>query len=106
MLMGADEWIWRPLANPAFERTTSFLDKSVKGFGLMQRDRSFESYQDLELGYESRPSYFVEPKGDWGPGRVELIELSTPDETTTILSRVGFQQLLRHPWNPSHIPIG
>ena len=81
MLMGADEWIWRPLANPAFERTTSFLDKSVKGFGLMQRDRSFESYQDLELGYESRPSYFVEPKGDWGPGCVELIELSAPDET-------------------------
>ncbi len=81
MLAGADEWIWRPLANPAFERTTSFLDRSAKGFGLMQRDRTFESYQDLELGYESRPSYFVEPKGDWGPGRVELIELSTPDET-------------------------
>ena len=37
----------------------------------MQRDQTFESYQDLELGYESRPSYFVEPKGDWGPGHVE-----------------------------------
>ena len=37
--------------------------------------------QDLELAYKSRPSYFVEPKGDWGPGRVELIELSTQDET-------------------------
>ena len=47
----------------------------------MQRDRTFESYQDLELAYESRPSYFVEPKGDWGAGRVELIELSTPDES-------------------------
>lgn len=81
MLTGADEWIWRPLANPAFERMTSFLDKGVKGFGLLQRDRAFESYQDLELGYESRPSYFIEPKGDWGPGRVELVELSTPDET-------------------------
>ena len=95
MLMGADEWIWRPLANPAFERTTSFLDKSVKGVGLMQRDRTFESYQDLELGYESRPSYFVEPKGDWGPGRVELIELSTPDETNDNI--VAF-------WVPEKLP--
>ncbi len=81
MLSGDDEWIWRPLANPASERTTSFLDRGVKGFGLMQRDRTFESYQDLELAYESRPSYFVEPKGDWGSGRVELIELPSPDES-------------------------
>jgi periplasmic glucans biosynthesis protein len=48
---------------------------------LLQRDRAFEAYQDLELAYQARPSYFVEPKGDWGPGGVELIELSTPDET-------------------------
>jgi glucans biosynthesis protein len=81
MLTGATEWIWRPLANPRFARATTFSDNGPRGFGLIQRDRTFESYQDLELGYESRPSYFVEPKGDWGPGRVELIELSTPDET-------------------------
>ena len=81
MRTGADEWLWRPLANPGFTRTTSFLDTDVRGFGLMQRDRAFESYQDLDLSYESRPSYFVEPTGPWGPGRVELIELSTADET-------------------------
>jgi periplasmic glucans biosynthesis protein len=81
MRTGADEWLWRPLANPTYTRTTSFLDNDVKGFGLMQRDRAFESYQDLDLSYESRPSYFVEPTGAWGPGRVELIELSTADET-------------------------
>jgi periplasmic glucans biosynthesis protein len=81
MQTSAEEWIWRPLGNPRGARTTSFQDKNAKGFGLLQRDRTFESYQDLELAYESRPSYFVEPKGDWGPGRVELIELSTDDET-------------------------
>ncbi len=78
---GEGEWIWRPLANPPGIRTTSFIDRSCKGFGLMQRDRAFDSYQDLELAYERRPSYFVEPMGDWGPGRVELIELPTSDET-------------------------
>jgi glucans biosynthesis protein len=47
----------------------------------MQRDRRFESYQDVELNYEQRPSYWVEPTSDWGDGVVELIELATKDET-------------------------
>jgi glucans biosynthesis protein len=81
MMSGAGEWIWRPLSNPIRARTTSFTDSNNKGFGLLQRDRTFESYQDLDLAYESRPSYFVEAQGDWGPGRVELIELPTEDET-------------------------
>lgn len=78
---GADEWLWRPLGNPERERMSFFLDRNVRGFGLLQRDRTFESYQDLDLGYQSRPSYYVEPAGNWGEGRVELIELPTPDET-------------------------
>ena len=28
-----------------------------------------------------RPSYFVEPQGNWGEGRVELVEMPTQDET-------------------------
>lgn len=78
---GAGEWLWRPLANPPRTRTSSFLDDNNRGFGLLQRDRTFESYQDLDLAYENRPSYFVEPLGDWGEGRIELIELPTHDET-------------------------
>ena len=50
------------------------------GFGLLQRGRSFERYQDLEAEYEKRPSLWVEPDGDWGPGRVELIEIPTDSE--------------------------
>jgi len=74
------EWLWRPLANPTRVRSTSFFDSNIRGFGLLQRDRTFESYQDLDLAYQNRPTYFVEPVGDWGPGRVELIELPTTDE--------------------------
>jgi glucans biosynthesis protein len=47
----------------------------------MQRDRNFSSYEDPEASYELRPSAWVEPIGSWGPGRVELVQLSTPDET-------------------------
>ena len=47
----------------------------------MLRTRDFQDYQDLEARYDLRPSLWVEPLDAWGPGRVELIELPTPDET-------------------------
>ncbi len=78
---GAEEWLWRPLGNPPRERLSYFVDHNTRGYGLLQRDRTFESYQDLDLAYQKRPSYFVEPVGDWGDGSVELIELPTLDET-------------------------
>ena len=74
------EWIWRPLRNPPHAEVSSFLDNNIRGFGLLQRDRNFDHYQDLDLAYQLRPSYFVEPHGNWGEGQVELIELSTQDE--------------------------
>ncbi len=81
MNTGAGEWIWRPLRNPRQLSVSAFVDNDPKGFGLLQRDRSFESYQDLELNYELRPSYWIEPIGRWGQGVVELVEIPTPDET-------------------------
>jgi glucans biosynthesis protein len=52
-----------------------------RGFGLMQRARSFGEYQDLEARYELRPSAWIELKGPWGPGRIELVQIPVPDET-------------------------
>ncbi len=78
---GSGEWIWRPLRNPKQQAVSSFVERGIRGFGLMQRDRTFEHYQDLDLNYELRPSYWVEPQGDWGEGVVELIEMPTTDET-------------------------
>lgn len=78
---GDGEWLWRPLLNPKQILTTSFSMRELKGFGLMQRDRNFSNYEDSEARYELRPSAWIEPVGSWGPGRVELVQLSTPDET-------------------------
>jgi len=78
---GTGEWIWRPLVNPRRLLVTSFALTNPAGFGLMQRDRRFANYEDLEARYEMRPSAWVEPKGRWGAGRVELIQIPTPDET-------------------------
>jgi periplasmic glucans biosynthesis protein len=76
------EWIWRPLRNPPRLAVSNFLDHEVRGFGLLQRDRNFDHYQDLDLAYELRPSYFVEPHGSWGEGQIELVELPTTDEAS------------------------
>jgi glucans biosynthesis protein len=78
---GEGEWIWRPLQNPAQPIANAFAMNSLRGFGLMQRDRAFASYEDVEARYERRPSAWVRPLGDWGPGRIELLQLPTPDET-------------------------
>lgn len=75
------EWLFRPLNNPQDLTISAFIERNVRGFGLLQRDRTFEHYQDLDANYERRPSYFVEPVGDWGEGRVELVEIPTPNET-------------------------
>ncbi len=78
---GNGEWIWRPLINPKRLLTTSFSMPMLRGFGLMQRDRAVTSYEDLEARYELRPSLWVAPTSNWGPGRVELVQIPTPDET-------------------------
>ena len=77
----AKEWLWRPLVNPKRLLVTSFTLRDPLGFGLMQRERSFGHHQDLEARYDLRPSAWIEPKGGWGPGRIELVQIPVPDET-------------------------
>jgi len=80
MLNGNGEWIWRPLTNPRDLQVSSFGMESPKGFGLLQRERGFPSYEDIEAGYEKRPDIWVEPIGDWGKGAVHLVEIPTTTE--------------------------
>jgi len=74
------EWIWRPLRNPSRLRVAAFQSPSPVGFGLLQRDRTFDHFQDLETHQERRPSAWVAPHGEWGPGHVELVEIPTESE--------------------------
>jgi glucans biosynthesis protein len=92
---GSGEWLWRPLVNPAQLRVAAFADENPRGFGLLQRDRDFDHYQDLEANYHLRPSIWVEPVGAWGAGAVRLAEISTPDETSDNI--VAF-------WVPANLP--
>lgn len=78
---GEDEWLWRPLVNPPQLRYNAFATTSPKGFGLVQRDHDFDHYQDDGVFYDRRPSVWVEPRGDWGEGTVDLVEIPAMDET-------------------------
>lgn len=92
---GHGEWVWRPLINPKDMRTVAFADQGPRGFGLMQRDRQFEHYEDLEAYYHQRPSAWVEPIGNWGAGAVRLMELPTDNEFSDNV--VAF-------WTPAKLP--
>ena len=77
---GAGERIWRPLNNPPFVQISSFVDRDPRGFGLSQRDRQFDHYQDDLVFYERRPTLWVEPLEPWGEGVVQLVEIPTDYE--------------------------
>lgn len=100
LVAGDGEWLWRPLQNPARPTTTTFALRELAGFGLMQRDRRFSSYEDVEAQYERRPSAWVEPVGDWGPGRIELLQLPTPDETNDNIVAYWVPERLPAPGEP------
>src|SRR5699024_7869116 len=74
------EWLWRPLVDPQKLWIHQYDANHVRGFGLMQRDRNFDHYQDLSLEYEKRPSAWIKPKGDWGDGHLELVEIPSDSE--------------------------
>ncbi|MBL8012490.1 MAG: glucan biosynthesis protein G [Candidatus Omnitrophica bacterium] len=80
IVSASGEKIWRPLTNPERLTINTFSVGMPKAFGLLQRDRNFDHYQDLEAHYQRRPSLWILPKGDWGQGHVELVQIPTGSE--------------------------
>ncbi|MCI4644149.1 MAG: glucan biosynthesis protein G [Hyphomonadaceae bacterium] len=74
------EWVWRPLANPETLQISVLTAETPRGFGLLQRQRDFDDFSDIEAGYEKRPNLWIEPKGDWGNGQLTLVEIPTTNE--------------------------
>ncbi|MFD1704991.1 glucan biosynthesis protein [Methylopila henanensis] len=74
---GGGEWVWRPLTNPSELQISVFGDRNPRGFGLLQRQRAFPAYNDLNRRYDRMPSVWVEPIGDWDDGQFQLLEIPT-----------------------------
>ncbi|UVL56731.1 glucan biosynthesis protein G [Pseudomonas sp. B21-035] len=92
---GNGEWLWRPLNNPKHLAVSNFSVENPRGFGLLQRQREFSQFEDLDDNYQKRPSAWIEPVGDWGKGTVDLVEIPTADETNDNI--VAF-------WSPEKLP--
>ena len=75
------EQLFRPLANPLKLQVSAFTREMPQGFGLVQRSRAQSDFQDFDAQYERRPSAWITPKGDWGTGAVELVEIPSGRET-------------------------
>ena len=71
--------LWRPLTDPDAVRITAFPAAGMAGFGLMQRDRNYDHYQD-RAAFERRPNLYVEPVEGFSGGEIQLVELPTRAE--------------------------
>jgi glucans biosynthesis protein len=89
------ELLWRPLDNPLKMQHAVFSADNVRGFGLLQRERDFSSYDDMFNAYHLVPSIWVKPKTGWGEGDVHLVELPTSYE--------GLDNIVAF-WSPKNIP--
>ena len=69
------EILWRALNNPSVLANSYLIEENPRAFGLYQRERRFQEYQDADAHYERRPSLRIEPIGDWGRGAVQLVEI-------------------------------
>ncbi|MGZ0656123.1 glucan biosynthesis protein [Coraliomargarita sp. W4R53] len=77
-----NEWDWVPLENLPGRSIRRIPTAKLRGFGLLQRDRDFKNYKDLEAHYERRPSAWVEPKDRWSTGEIVLYSFGTNTEAT------------------------
>ena len=82
MELGSGNLHYRPLetSKDQFRHCVFALEKP-RSWSLLQRDRSFASYQDPEALYHNRPSVRVEPLEGFDLGKLHLIEMPTKDET-------------------------
>ncbi len=82
MELGSGNLHYRPLEHTKDQfRHCVFTLESPRSWSLVQRDRSFSSYQDAEAAYHDRPSVKVEPLSGFAKGKLHLIEMPTIDET-------------------------
>ncbi len=82
------ERLWRPLSNGRkAAQVSTFSADPLRGFGLLQRQRDFSAYLDVQARHEARPGLFVEPAGSdpaadagFGAGAVQLFEIPSREE--------------------------
>lgn len=103
MELAGGELHYRPLETTKDQfRHTVFSLEAPRSWSLLQRDRSFSSYEDSEAAYHLRPGVKVEPVSGFEKGRLHLIEIPTPDETHDNISLLWEPQPALEAAKPYH----
>lgn len=71
--------LWRPLDNPPRYSLHAVQVPQSVVYGLLQRDRDFAHYQDLDVAYHEQPDVLLEPEQGFDAGRLELLQLPVED---------------------------
>lgn len=74
------KWHWHPLREAEWVEVKVFDEGLPQGFGLLQRDRNFDHYQDINADYQLRTSAWIEPLNDWGKGQLKFVQHSTDSD--------------------------
>jgi periplasmic glucans biosynthesis protein len=83
ILSGSGEWLWRPVSNRETLQISAFADLNPRGFGMLQRSRTFDAFLDDETHWELKPTLWIEPIGDWGQGDLRLLEIPAASENNS-----------------------
>ena len=103
---GTGERIWRPLINPHVVQTNSFADVNPRGFGLMQRDRAFDDYQDDGAFYNRRPASGSSRKAIGARARCNSSRSPPTTRSTTTSSPTGTRRARSRQAEPCRSPTG
>lgn len=79
LMHAGKERLWRPLTNLPRLGQQALPAPRGTSYGLLQRDREFGHYQDLDTAFEAQPGVWLEPQEGFGAGRLELLELPVRD---------------------------
>ena len=99
---GPSEWTFRALGQQSYPSVSGSGYGSIRGFGLVQRDRDPARYADPETRYEDRPSLWVTPLPldpfGTGPGAAGFAGAAAPDwDAVPNVWAGGTVELLEYP---------
>lgn len=97
------ETYWRPIDNPR-KPHSQFIDlENPKGYGLIQRDKNFSSYEDTNMKYQLRPSAWIEPDISFGKGQLQLYRFPTNQDSDDNVTLIWIPSKLPNLGEPLHL---
>lgn len=70
-----DNFVFQPLENYPKTVLSEFSTKNLGYFGLLQRNRNYNEYQNPFSAQQQMPNLWIAPSNNWGEGKVQLVQM-------------------------------